>query len=121
MGMISEIENWPHAALQNRIKQNLRKMFQSYNALKSPQRSRLDQLIIRHRDYCLRESNDQYIREHNSFILHYVNGMSTKNTALSQVLSRRTVYKDIDAVLDRMLVYMLGFYGIRWDAKTKNK
>lgn len=118
MGMISEIENWPHAALQNRIKQNLRKMFQSYHTLKTSQRSRLDQLIIQHKDFCLREGNETITRRHNTFVFHYISGISCKNIASFQEMHYRTVNKDLDYVLDRMMIFLFGFYGIRWDKNS---
>lgn len=94
-------------------------MFRSYETLEDSQRRRLDQLLICHKEFCLREGNEQYIRQHNSFCFYYINGLSFRKVALGQVLARRTVHKDISAVLDRLLILLLGFYGIRWDMKNK--
>ena len=119
MEMISELENWPHVAPQMEIKKGLKQMFQKYNTLEESQRRRLDQLLIRHKEYCLREGNEQYIRQHNSFCHHYIGGVSIRNIAREQAITIRAVPKGINAVLDRLLILLLGFYGIRWDVKNK--
>lgn len=115
--MYDEMDSWPYAQVQIEIKENLRKMFLRYSTLDTQSRERLDKLVIQHKQYCSESSNTTYIRQHNSFVLRYANGLSVKSIARGQAINIRTVCKDLSAVLDRMMIYLLGFYGVRWDKR----
>lgn len=115
--MFDEMDNWPYAPLQIEIRKGLRRMFLKYNTLDTSNRERLDRLITQHKQYCNKSRNTSYMRQHNTFVLFYINGISLRQVSRMQAINIRTACKDLNAVLDRMIIYLLGFYGIRWDKR----
>lgn len=113
--MFHEMDNWPYAQIQFEVRQKIKRMFSKYSLLDTLSRKRLDKLIIQHMQYCSNSGNTSYVRQHNTFVLHYINGISFRKVSRGQGICFRTVFKDIDAVLDRMMIYLFGFYGVRWD------
>jgi len=98
-----------------RARLKLQKFFQNYrNREKNdPLRFWTERLIKRHERYCRNTRNDLLIRQHNSFVMKYVYGYSAKDIAQKQILNIRSVYKDIDAVLDNMMIIVYGIDGLR--------
>ena len=116
--MFDEMDNWPYSQIQIEIRKKLKRMFSKYSTLDTPTRERLDQLIIQHKQYCSKSRNTSYMRQHNTFVLLYINGISLRKVSRGQAINIRTACKDLVAVLDRMMIYLLGFYGIRWDKRS---
>lgn len=113
--MFDEMDSWPYVQIQIEIREKLRRMFLRYSTLDAPTRERLEQLVFKHKQYCSKSGNTSYMRQHNTFVLHYINGISFKKIYREQGIALRTTCKDATAVLDRMMISLLGFYGIRWD------
>lgn len=88
----------------------LQKFFQNYrNREKNdPLRFWAERLIKSHERYCRNIRDDLLIRQHNSFVMKYVYGYSTKDIARKQILNIRSVYKDIGAVLENMMIKVNG-------------
>jgi len=113
--IFEEPEECNYTGQKARIRKSLLKLLGQYETLGASTRAFLDKLLSQHKEYCLKMHNSSWVRQHNSFVLYYIKGMSGRRVAFEQSIQHRTVYKDIDAVLDRMLIFLLGFYGIRWD------
>lgn len=115
--MFNEMDNWSYGQIQIEIREKLRRMFLKYNTLESLSRERLDKLVFQHKQYCSNSRNTSHIRQHNTFAIYYINDIPPKRVAVGQGINCRTVFKDLDAVLDRMMIFLLGFYGVRWDRR----
>ena len=109
-----EVESLPYTRLQIEVKNGLKSMFERYKVLNSSTREKIDQLMNGHKDYCIKENKDTFIRQHDVFVLKYVTGLTDREIAQQQNIALRTVYKDIDHVFNYILIMLLGFYGIRW-------
>jgi hypothetical protein len=79
----------------------------------SPVRIWLESLIRKHMLYA-EKTGREYPRRHNTFVQFFVADGTDRMVSRYQRINLRTVYKDIDHVLDRMMVFAYGIDGINW-------
>ena|GEM_PF-7118846 len=87
----------------------------------SPLRKWLENLLKKSMIYGQNSSDTTYIRRHNTFVKYYVIRLSRKLIPRQQTISKRTVHKDIDFILDKMMIFAYGFDGIRPAQKKISK
>lgn len=96
-------------------RQWLRELTANYRLTDGDNRIFVDQLVELHASLCLESEADEYRRRHNSFLMAYITDRkySYKEIASIQGITRRTVGKDIDHVLDDMMLLAFGVDGIK--------
>lgn len=87
----------------------------------SPLRKWLESLIKKSMIYGQNSRDINYIRKHNTFVKNYVLRVPQKLIARQQIINTRTVYRDIDFILDKMMIFAYGFDGIRPAQKKVSK
>lgn len=99
--------------------QRLRGAFKSYRTLESEAQKFLKNLIEIHTTQCRINGGGECKRRHNTFVLTYIadRKFSPKEIARLQGVTLRAVYKDLNHVLDDLMVLAFGVDGI----KPRNK
>lgn len=107
-----ETPEYADAYLQRR--QQLRNIFASYRSATPEQKERLNDLVKRHTENCHTTENSEIRRRHNTFVLRYIadRQYTPKEIARIQGITVRTVYKDLNRVLDDMMVLVFGDEGL---------
>lgn len=93
----------------------LRELTCNYRVSCGDDRKFIDQLVVTHSLLCLEFEADEYRRRHNSFVMARISeqAYSLSEIASIQGITRRTVGKDIDHVLDDMMLLAFGIDGIK--------
>lgn len=96
-------------------RQWLRELTANYRSACGDHKAFVTQLVELHEQLCLGFGADEYGRRHNTFLMAYVTDRkySYKEIASIQGITRRTVGKDIDHVLDDMMLLAFGVDGIK--------
>lgn len=96
-------------------RQWLRDMTASYRSTDGDDQAFISQLVEIHAALCLEFEADEYRRRHNTFLMAYITDRkySYKEIASIQGITHRTVGKDIDHVLDDLMILAFGASGIK--------
>lgn len=96
-------------------RQWLRDMTANYRSTDGENHAFIAQLVELHASLCMEAEADEHRRRHNSFLMAYITNRkySYKEIASIQGITRRTVGKDIDHVLDDMMLLAFGIDGIQ--------
>ena len=96
-------------------RQWLRELTANYRLTDGDSLAFVNQLVELHASLCLESEADEYRRRHNSFLMAYITDRkySYKEIASIQGITRRTVGKDIDHVLEDMMLLAFGIDGIK--------
>lgn len=97
------------------LRKELRNAFRNYRASSPSERRIMEQLIGSHAKLCIIQKDVAAKRRHNSFVLMYMANEDYSLTQIAQLqgITRRTVGKDIDHVLDDMMLFAFGIDGIK--------
>lgn len=68
----------------------------------------LESLIKKSMLYGQRINDEVYIRRHNTFVQHYVLRLNKWAIRQNQSIDGRTVFKDINFILDKMMIFTYG-------------
>lgn len=100
-------------------RQRLRGAFKSYRSLDPEAQSLLKRLMEAHTAQCRINGGVECKRRHNTFVLTYIADwkFSPKEIARLQGITLRVVYKDLNHVLDDLMVLAFGVDGV----KPRNK
>ena len=96
----------------------LRKLFDYYRMERKrrpddPEIQFAQRLIEMHTKAC-ETGNETTKRQHNSFVCRYIGNMSLGNIADKTHVTKRSVSRDIDGTLKRMMVLAFGVDGVEW-------
>lgn len=100
-------------------RRGLRGAFKSYRSLEPEAQSLLKRLMEAHTAQCRINGGGECKRRHNTFVLTYIADwkFSPKEIARLQGITLRVVYKDLNHVLDDLMVLAFGVDGV----KPRNK
>lgn len=117
--LFSRYESEEYAAEYQCRRQRLRGAFKNYRSLDPEAQSLLKKLMEVHTTQCRINGDAECKRRHNTFVLTYIAGrkLSPKEIARLQGITLRAVYKDLNHVLDDLMVLAFGVDGI----KPRNK
>ncbi len=90
----------------------LRALYEGYSTATQETKEILNQLLTAHVNCCKQQRITDIQRKHNAFVLRYVAGRSVKEIARYSSVSTGTVYRDISAVFENMMVLAFGVYGL---------
>lgn len=95
-------------------RETLRKAFENIRFLKKerPLRIWLESLIMKSKIYAEKNIHE-YPRQHNTFIQYYVMHLDSRKISRNQMINQRTVFRDLEHVLDKMMIFAYGLDGIR--------
>ena len=99
-------------------REHLEKLFSSYRYLQDgdPLCQWIDRWISLHEEFCRCSRSEIYIRQHNVFVRVYILGShDSKAVARLNHTSRRTAQRDINTVLDRLMILIFGAGGVRFE------
>ncbi len=91
----------------------LRALYEGYSTATQETKEILNQLLTAHASYCKQQGKTELLREHNTFVLRYVAGYSAKEIARNFNGSLRTVFRDISAVFDNLMLLAFGVDGLK--------
>lgn len=93
----------------------LRMIFAEYHTRdeNDPWRRWSEKVIRIHENYCRNMRDELLIHRHNTFVMKYLLGYSTRVTAKRQNAVPRMVYRELNDVLDDLMVIVWGIDGIR--------
>ena len=96
-------------------REQLREAFKNMRHMEenSPSRIWLESLINKSKLYA-EKTGREYPRRHNTFVQFFITDGTDRMVSWYQRINRRTVYKDIDHVLDKMMIFAYGIDGIKW-------
>lgn len=117
--LFSKYESKEYAAEYLCRRQRLRGAFKNYRTLDPEAQSFLKKLIEAHTTQCRINGGGECKRRHNTFVLTYIADwkFSPKEIARLQGITLRAVYKDLNHVLDDLMVLAFGVDGV----KPRNK
>lgn len=101
-----------YVADYNACRKALRALFEGYHSATGENKEMLNQLLTAHASYCRQQGKPELQRKHNAFVLRYVVGASAKEIARHSSISVQTVFRDINGVLDNMMVLAFGVSGL---------
>ncbi len=96
-------------------RQWLRSAFRNYRS-SSPKKQRyLKRLVELHTEECRIRGSTESRRRHNAFVLAYITDRkhTPKEIAMMQRLTQRAIWKDLNHVLDEMMLLAFGVDGIK--------
>ena len=112
--LINIIENFTNKAHSTR-KSNIKTVIESYHCIQDPRlKDVIDKAIECHKKYCVQTCNETYMRQHNTFVTRYLSKHQPthRDISIRQNVSLRHVYRDIDAVFDRLMIFIYGIDSI---------
>lgn len=91
-------------------KRALRNAFSKMNNLpaNSILRQWLENLTRKSMQYGQQIKNETYIRRHNTFVQYYILQLGKRAIQQNQFITGRTIHKDINYILDKMMVFAYG-------------
>ena len=112
--LFSQYESEEYAAEYLCRRQRLRDAFKNYRSLDPKAQSLLKKLLEAHTTQC-RKGGAECKRRHNTFVLTYIadRKFSPKEIAKLQGITLRAVYKDLNHVLDDLMVLAFGVEGVK--------
>lgn len=96
-------------------RKNLREAFRNMRLMEanSPSRIWLESLMSKSKLYA-EKTGREYPRRHNTFVQYFITDGSDRMISRQQRINVRTVYKDLEHVLDKMMIFAYGIDGIQW-------
>lgn len=96
-------------------RKQLREAFKNMRHMEedSPLRIWLESLIRKSKLYA-EKTGREYPRRHNTFVQYFITDGTDWMVSRQQMINIRTVYKDLDHVLDKMMIFAYGIDGINW-------
>lgn len=106
-------EEYAEAYIQRR--QGLRNAFRNYRTASPEGQKYLKQLLELHTEQCRIYGSTESRRRHNTFVLAYMTTQkyTPKEIARTQRITTRAVWKDLNHVLDDLMVLVFGVDGIK--------
>lgn len=119
--LFSRYETEEYAAEYLRRRQRLREAFRNYRILDPEAQGFLKELMEIHTTQSRINGSSECKRRHNTFVLTYIaeRKSSTKEIARMQGITLRAVYKDLNHVLDDLMVLAFGVDGVKPKNKTE--
>jgi len=113
--LFSRYESEEYAAEYLCRQQLLRGAFKNYRSLDPKAQSYLKRLMESHTAQCRINGGTEGKRRHNTFVLTYITDriFSPKEIARLQGITLRAMYKDLNHVLDDLMVLAFGVDGIK--------
>ena len=96
-------------------RQWLRSAFRNYRSSSPEEQGYLKRLVEMHTEECRIRGSTESRRRHNAFVLAYITDRkhTPKEIARMQRLTQRAVWKDLNHVLDEMMLLAFGVDGIK--------
>ena len=109
--LVREYASEEYSAGYIQRRQRLREAFRNYRTSTSAARAYLKRLVELHAEKC-RSGSTESRRRHNTFVLAYITDrkFTPKEIARMQRISVRVVWRDLNHVLDVMMIYAFGVF-----------
>ena len=113
--LIAEHETPQYAADYLQRRQCLRELFAGYRTATPELKKYLSRLVDCHTENCRGIDKSEIRRRHNTFVLRFIaeRKYTHKEIARIQGITLRAVYKDLNCVLDDLMVLAFGVDGIK--------
>lgn len=113
--LLAEYASEEYATGYMRRRQWLRSAFRNYRSSSPEEQCYLKQLVELHTEDCRIMGSTESRRRHNAFVLTYITDRkhTPKEIARMQRITPRMVWKDLNSVLDDMMVFAFGVDGMK--------
>lgn len=113
--LFDEYTSREYAAGYMQRRQWLRSAFRNYRSSSPEEQGYLKRLVELHTEGCRIRGSTESRRRHNAFVLAYITDRkhTPKEIARMQRLTQRAIWKDLNHVLDEMMLLAFGVDGIK--------